>query len=51
MNTETTSAAVETTAAKQAWAEPTLSTLALSLETLALFNNGMDGGITSSNMT
>ncbi|KAF0179310.1 MAG: hypothetical protein FD161_1409 [Limisphaerales bacterium] len=51
MKTETTSAAVETSAAKQPWTEPTLTTLALSLETHAQAMTGGDGMGAGTNLT
>lgn len=51
MKTETTSTAVETSAAKQPWTEPTLTTLALSLETHAQAMTGGDGMGAGTNLT
>ena len=51
MKTETTSAAVETSAAKQPWIEPTLTTLGLSLETHANTIIGGDGAPPGFNLT
>ena len=44
MKTEPTSAAAEAKGGGQAWTEPTLTTLAVSMETLASVNIGFDGG-------
>lgn len=43
MKTENTSAAVENTESKQAWSAPTLTTLAVSLDTLSMATAGGDG--------
>ena len=48
MKTEITSAAIQNSEAKQAWSEPTLTTLALSLETHA---GTATGGDAMTNMT
>ncbi len=47
MKTETTFAAAETIAPKQAWTEPTLTTLSLPLETHLMGSMGGDGGATT----
>ena len=44
MKTENISVAPEATAAKQAWAAPTLDCLSVSLETALTSVTGMDGG-------
>jgi hypothetical protein len=47
MKNETAFAATDSTEAKQAWTAPTLTTLSLPLDTLAMGANGMDGGGTA----
>lgn len=52
MKTENKNTTVENAASKQAWTEPTLTTLSLSLETNASAAMGGDGGsMTTSNLT
>ncbi len=51
MKTENTYSAVETTGSKQAWTEPTLTTLAVSLETQAMTTNGGDAGAAGMSLT
>ena len=45
MKTENTSAVIQNTEAKQAWTAPTLTTLAVSPETLATALTGGDSGL------
>lgn len=51
MKIETTSPVVQNTEAKQAWSAPTLTTLAVSLDTLAMAAPGGDGGGPTSSLT
>ena len=51
MKTENTSAAIQNSEAKQAWTAPTLTTLAVSLETNAAGMTGGDGMNAGTNAT
>ena len=51
MKTENTSAVIQNSEAKQAWSEPTFTTLAVSLETNAAGMTGGDGMNAGTNAT